>query len=487
MIDWKIITLGSLLTESKVESVIPDSSQRIKVKLNLGGIELRPDINEKKGATKYYIRKAGQFIFGRQNLHKGAFGIVPVELDGCESSADLPAFDVAHVCYPEWIFYFFKQDDFYKKLSVLAKGVGSKRINPIQLFNLKISLPPLEEQRRILDTVKTFEVDAFHLKNELKKQISLLENIKNVFLQEALEGKHGNSLKEENIKNWQSLTLGEFVKCERGKFSARPRNDPKFFNGNIPYIQIGNLPSEGGYVISHSQTLNELGLNVSKLFPKNTIAIAIVGATIGNTGILGYDMCFPDSIIGIKPSSHYDTKFLEYFLRSKKIYFRTLAYSGGGQPNIKLPTIQNCSILVPPLLVQKSIVAKISLVFSNCEELIENIKSQINDVDLLFKSELGKIWKSKNVIENNPIMKNETNNRSYQKLLDTLKLTVKIDNMMEIEDILRLNGKMSAVSLWQISKHKDNIDFFYEELKMLIEEKKTVKESSEKGYLEITV
>ncbi|TRX32561.1 hypothetical protein FNW52_16885 [Flavobacterium sp. ZT3R18] len=487
MIDWKAVNLGTILSESKVESITPDSSKRIRVKLNLGGIERRPDINEKKGATKYYTRKAGQFIYGRQNLHKGAFGIVPFELDGCESSADLPAFDVSDNCFPEWIFYFFKQADLYKKLSALAKGVGSKRINPKQLFGLQILLPSKEEQRKILDSVKTFEVDALHLKIELEKQISLLENIKSVFLSEALEGKHETNTKENKLKNWKVLTMGEYVICERGRFSARPRNDPKFFNGKIPYIQIGNLPSEGGYILNHDQTLNESGLSVSKLFPKNTIAIAIVGATIGNTGILDYDMCFPDSLIGIKPSDQHNTRFLEYFLRSKKDYFRTLAYSGGGQPNIKLPTIKNCEILVPPIAEQKLIVDKISKVFKNCNELIENIKNQIKDVDLLFKTELSKIWKSENIISNNSMMKSEINIRTYQVLLDTLKLTLEDENIVEIQDILEKNGKMSAVSVWQISRHRESIDSFYDELKILIEDSKTVKESKEKGYIEIVL
>lgn len=107
MHDWTIFKLGDLLSESKIESLKSDTQKRIRVKLNVGGVEKRPDTKEKEGATKYYVRKAGQFIYGRQNLHKGAFGIVPNELDGYQSSADIPAFDVNEKCYPEWIYYFF--------------------------------------------------------------------------------------------------------------------------------------------------------------------------------------------------------------------------------------------------------------------------------------------------------------------------------------------------------------------------------------------
>src|SRR3989339_91575 len=90
----KTIKLGQLWEESKVVSENPNSEKRIKVKLNVQGVEKRPDKNDQKGATKYFIRKVGQFIYGKQNLHKGAFGVIPKELDNFESSSDIPAFDI---------------------------------------------------------------------------------------------------------------------------------------------------------------------------------------------------------------------------------------------------------------------------------------------------------------------------------------------------------------------------------------------------------
>ena len=105
---WRKVRLGDIITESRIVSNNPDPDRRIKVKLKVLGVEKRGLENEIEGATKQFIRKAGQFIYGKQNFHKGAFGIIPKELDGFESSADLPAFDIAESCLPEWIFYFFK-------------------------------------------------------------------------------------------------------------------------------------------------------------------------------------------------------------------------------------------------------------------------------------------------------------------------------------------------------------------------------------------
>ena len=85
---YKTKKVKDFLTESKIEGT-DDINKRLTVKLNLKGITVRESKTiEKEGATKQFIRKSGQFIYGKQNLHKGAFGIVPKELDGYLSSSD---------------------------------------------------------------------------------------------------------------------------------------------------------------------------------------------------------------------------------------------------------------------------------------------------------------------------------------------------------------------------------------------------------------
>ena len=196
--NWKQVKLGEILTESRIESHQPDTNKRIRVKLNIGGVEKRPITNDIEGATRYFVRKAGQFIYGQQNLHKGAFGIIPDELDGYESSSDIPALDVNPICYPEWIFYFFKQNNFYLKLESLAKGVGSKRISPRQLFQLTIALPPEEEQREILNSLKKFEEEKIKVTNEIDYQVSLLDNLKKNSIEDAMSGNLTSTWRKNN-------------------------------------------------------------------------------------------------------------------------------------------------------------------------------------------------------------------------------------------------------------------------------------------------
>ena len=110
------------------------------------------------------------------------------------------------------------------------------------------------------------------------------------------------------------LKLGEIAILERGRFSPRPRNDPKYFNGEYPFIQTGDISSSNHRLSEYKQTLNEQGIKVSKKFCVGTIVMAIVGATIGATAILEREVYAPDSVIGITPYN-YNNVFLETLLQ----------------------------------------------------------------------------------------------------------------------------------------------------------------------------
>jgi len=186
---FPIIKLEEVLSESKVEAAVSDNSKRIRVRLHAKGVEKRPEMNDKEGATKYYVRRAGQFVYGRQNLHKGAFGVIPSELDGYQSSSDIPSFDVDERCLPEWVDLFLKQGGYYLELSKLATGVGSQRISPSKFLSLAIPLPSVEQQRKILDQVSFYENSQQQITAELTHQQTLLKKLRQQILQEAIEGK----------------------------------------------------------------------------------------------------------------------------------------------------------------------------------------------------------------------------------------------------------------------------------------------------------
>ncbi len=86
---------------------------------------------------------------------------------------------------------------------------------------------------------------------------------------------------------------------------------PRLYNGEYPFIQTGDVRNSDHLITSYSQTYNEAGLAQSKLWPKGTLCITIA-ANIAETGILDFDACFPDSVIGVVANENLTSnKFLE--------------------------------------------------------------------------------------------------------------------------------------------------------------------------------
>jgi type I restriction enzyme S subunit len=151
----------------------------------------------------------------------------------------------------------------------------------------------------------------------------------------------------------------------------------------------------------HNQTLNDNGFAVSKRFPKGTVVIAIVGATIGNTGILAYDMCFTDSMVGIETGNDFGNRFVELFLRHRKEDIRQLSYAGGGQPNIKLETLNPYPLALPSLTEQQEIVRRVDTLFNFADQIEARYNKARAYVDKLSQSILAKAFRGE-LVEQDP-------------------------------------------------------------------------------------
>ena len=314
---------------------------------------------------------------------------------------------------PKYLEYFLQSDTYWKAISEYSAGIAVPNVNASKLSTLLVPIAPAKEQQRIVAKLEKLMAKVDQCKARLEKTPSILKRFRQAVLASACSGELTKDWRElhpdiepASIRNkilymdrtkpltaskksrprayqlnkpenglselpptWEWIALGNYVECLRGRFSVRPRNDPRYYNGKYPFIQIGDLPREGGNVLFHRQTLNEKGLLVSKLFPKGTVVIAIVGATIGNTGILSYDMCFPDSLVGMNTGTESGNIFLEYFLRNEKENIRAISYSSGGQPNIKLETLNPYPFPLPPIEEEREIVRRVESLFKIADQI----------------------------------------------------------------------------------------------------------------------
>lgn len=166
-------------------------------------------------------------------------------------------------------------------------------------------------------------------------------------------------------KEWEIKQLSDVAEVNRGKFTARPRNDPKYYGGEYPFIQTGDIANSIGRVLtSYSQTLNDLGTMVSRSFPAGTILVTIA-ANIADTAILGIPMYLPDSVVGVEVHRGYSIRFIELWLRQCKTTLDASAPQSA-QKNINLEDLRPLKILVPEYDEQK----RISSVYEELDDVI---------------------------------------------------------------------------------------------------------------------
>ncbi|CAI7978117.1 type I restriction enzyme, S subunit [Frankia sp. Hr75.2] len=153
--------------------------------------------------------------------------------------------------------------------------------------------------------------------------------------------------------DWTVLPLARLAHIERGRFSARPRNDPKYYGGRYPFIQTGDVRNSRGKIESYSQTLNEEGLKVSKLFPAGTLFLTIA-ANIGDLGVSQFACSCPDSLVAVRPNNGTHQGWLLYALSAQKQTLESIA-THNAQANLNLAKLNPFPLLVPPYRNQSAI------------------------------------------------------------------------------------------------------------------------------------
>ena len=206
--------------------------------------------------------------------------------------------------------------------------------------------------------------------------------------------------------NWEVKTLGEIASLKRGRFSARPRNDPKYYGGKIPFLQTGDISRSRVNILKFSQTLNSKGLKVSRLFPAGTLFLTIA-ANIGDVAIANFKTACPDSLVAIHPKANVNKFWLLYELILRKKKIESLA-TLSAQLNINLEKLNPYILPVPPKAEQDRIVEVISdtdLLLDRLDQTIlkkQNIKKALMQELLNGKKRLSGFtnkWKKKQLDE----------------------------------------------------------------------------------------
>ena len=338
---WNFVPLREIITESRISPESDDPSKRISVRLHCEGVEKRSErATDQAGATRYYKRLAGQFIYGKQNLHKGAVGIVPEELHGFCSSQDIPAFDIADFVDGNWLLHLFRQRSFYESLENIATGTGSKRIQPSELGEKEIPVPPLPEQKKIAEILSGIDRTIRAATSEKKHR----EKMRRSAVRQLTRGMSHQGTKTDSgtefgmiPSHWDCQLIPDCCIIENAKRKPIKKEERAIMRGVYPYhgatrIQgyISEYSYEGEYVL-----IGEDGDHFSKYDEWEMAQYATGRFNVSNHAhaIRGTQIC--------------SEKWLYYSLLHRDITFH-LTRQGTTRFKLSKASLQCIPILLPP-------------------------------------------------------------------------------------------------------------------------------------------
>ncbi len=301
--------------------------------------------------------------------------------------------------FNEYVYFYLKS---IKALAnSLATGTTFKELSGSAFAKLPFPLPPLAEQKRIVAKIEELFSELEAGEESLRAARRQLGVYRQSLLKQAFEGKLTEKWRAENSSEavapnvpaitsdkelgaldslptgWVWTHLSNLGELGRGKSKHRPRNDAKLFGGPYPFIQTGEVKAASKTVTTYTETYSEFGLAQSKLWPKGTLCITIA-ANIAETAFLGFDACFPDSVVGFVPNQEVaNAEFVELFIRSVRSRIEKYA-PATAQKNINLTTLESLVVPLCSLPEQQEIVRLL-------DEQFEAIERNEREIDAALK------------------------------------------------------------------------------------------------------
>lgn len=335
--------------------------------------------------------------------------------------------------FPYYLCYFLQSPFAMDYLISNAKGTAQLGIYLNKLKVLPVPVPPIEEQKRIVEKINQLMLlcdkleEERNRKNKLQLQINsaainnLIKadeetsfntawnfiankfdtlytvkqnviNLKDAILILAIKGKlitkdiqdketeiissNKYKINEKDYpfslpKGWKWLALNDLGSTQTGTTPATKNSE--YYGDYIPFIGPGDIKNQ---VINYTNlSLSELGLEKARLIPKNSIMMVCIGGSIGKLAINDRDVACNQQINTITPYSDIDLKYLFAVLQSSYFQNQVLSNaSGSATPIINKQKWISIPIPVPPYQIQKRISKKVDDLFKLCADLEKNIE-----------------------------------------------------------------------------------------------------------------
>ncbi|ELN8419949.1 restriction endonuclease subunit S [Escherichia coli] len=298
----------------------------------------------------------GDIIFSlRGNI--GETAIVPSNLLEANLTQGTARISVSGDQCNEFYHQQFAMDKLRNYINSLSKGSTFKEISLEELRKVKVLCAPLPEQKKIAQILSAWD-----------KAITVTEKLlvnsqqqKKALMQQLLTGKK-RLLDENGVRfsgEWQRVKLGAIADMNSG---GTPKSTvEEYYGGNIPWVSISDMTSNGKWIATTEKYLTELGLNSSsaRIYPKNSVLYAMY-ASIGECSIAAVNLTSSQAILGIRPKDCLNYEFLYFYLTSLKEKIK-LQGQQGTQSNLNAGMVKEFELDLPSIREQQKIAAVLSV------------------------------------------------------------------------------------------------------------------------------
>lgn len=279
---------------------------------------------------------------------------------------------------PNFLFYCLQSKDIRVQLELASTGVTRYGLPKDEIGRASLPLPNIDLQGRI----------ANHINNELAEITKLIEAKNNLLqtLSEKRQALIANAVtkgidqkvkfKDSGInwigtipEHWKVIKVSRIFKNISSGTTPDTKNQEYYIGGEINWMLTGDL--NDNIVTDTSKKITEQALEdytTLKIYPKGSLCIAMYGATIGKTAILGVEACTNQACCVLFNSEIMMPEFAQqWFIAMRKPI--TMLASGGGQPNISQGIIRDLKIPLPSIEEQKIIMTELNIELNKISEL----------------------------------------------------------------------------------------------------------------------
>jgi restriction endonuclease S subunit len=438
MSEWKKVKIGDFLIKETQRFLDCDNFKDLEV-YGVSNVEGITFTSHKKSLdlSKYIVIKPKYFAYNPYRINVGSIGLTQDGVTGLVSPAYVVFRTDEDKLLPELLLNFLKSKDGLFEIKKHARGTVRQALRYEDLCNIEMIIPPIEKQIEIIELEKKVRTQRQKLDKKNIEQNNYIALLRQQILQDAISGKLTKDWRAENPNIEPAIKLLEKIKVEKEKLIAEKkikkenplpkitkeeipfelpekwqwcrlgsifsstsggtpsRGDSNFWgNGDINWLKSGEL-NDGVINFESEEKITKKGLEKSStfLFPKDTVLIAMYGATAGKLAILDIESTTNQAICGFLKNSFVEYKFLFYFLRSLRQ--KMVAESWGqAQPNISQTYLKNFLFSLPPLAEQKAIVTKVEKLLAYVSDLEEKIKQNKQDAEILMQTFLAEAFKN---------------------------------------------------------------------------------------------